>query len=121
MQYHWMGMVLKEFFLECLYFSEYDIRMFLFVFWLRNTPSIKYTRSWGNGGGSSKMCTGAYRTRGVEKLVIRYVRPKWMAPKKFCGICFVHRFGQVHKSITASNPPFPPKKTKNKKTGIRFS
>ena len=33
----------KNFFFECLYFSEYDIRMFLFVFWLRNRPSIKYT------------------------------------------------------------------------------
>ena len=32
------------FFFECLclYFSEYDIQMFLFVFWLRNRPSIKY-------------------------------------------------------------------------------
>ena len=64
MQYHWMGMVLKEFFLECLYFSEYDIRMFLFVFWLRNTPSIKYTRSWGNGGGHPK-CVQV-RTGGGE-------------------------------------------------------
>ena len=35
----------KEFFFECLYFSEYDIRMFLFVFWLRNRPSIKYVRN----------------------------------------------------------------------------
>ena len=32
----------KNFFFECLYFSEYDIRMFLFVFWLGNRPSIKY-------------------------------------------------------------------------------
>ena len=33
------------FFFECLYFGEYDIRMFLFVFWLRNRPSIKYVRN----------------------------------------------------------------------------
>ena len=43
------GMSLKEFtFFECLYFSEYDIGMLLFVFWLRNRPSIKYVRNWGN-------------------------------------------------------------------------
>ena len=30
---------------KCLYFGKYDIRMFLFVFWLRNRPSIKYVRS----------------------------------------------------------------------------
>ena len=39
---------------ECLYFSEYDIPMFLFVFWLRNRPSIKYVRRQGNGGGHPK-------------------------------------------------------------------
>ena len=37
-------------FFKCLYFSEYDIRMLLFIFWLRNRTSIKYVRSWGNGG-----------------------------------------------------------------------
>ena len=41
----------KDFFFECLYFCEYNIRMFLFVFWLRNRPSIKCVRTWGNGGG----------------------------------------------------------------------
>ena len=25
----------KNFFFECLYFSEYDIRMFLFAFWFK--------------------------------------------------------------------------------------
>ena len=39
----------KIFFLECLYFSEYGIQMFLFVFRLRNSPSIKYVRNWRNG------------------------------------------------------------------------
>ena len=32
-------------------------------------------------GRPSKMCTGAYRGRGVEKSAIRYVRTKWIAPK----------------------------------------
>ena len=35
----------KNFFFEYLYFIEYDIRMFLFVFWLKNRPSIKYVRN----------------------------------------------------------------------------
>ena len=35
----------KNFFFKCLYFSEYDIRMFLFVFWLGNRPFIKYVRN----------------------------------------------------------------------------
>ena len=33
---------------------------------------------------------------GVERSVMRYVRTKWMAPSKCCGIFFVHWFGQVH-------------------------
>ena len=48
----------KQFFFEYLYFSEYDIRMLLFFFSLRNRPSIKYVRNWGNGGGWGVMCTG---------------------------------------------------------------
>ena len=65
-------------------------------FWMRNRLSIKYVRNLGNGGGSSKLCAGAYLGRGVEKLVIRYVRTKWMDPSKCCGIFFVHWFGQEH-------------------------
>ena len=64
--------VKNYFFFECLYFSEYYIRMLLFVFSLRNRPSIKYVRKWGNGGGSSKMCTGAYSGRGVSRLMCKY-------------------------------------------------
>ena len=67
--------------------------MLLFAFWLRNRLSIKYVRNWQNGEGSSK---------GIEKLVITYVRTKWMIPNKCCGTFFVHWFGQVHQSITAS-------------------
>ena len=58
--------------------------MLLFVFWLRNRPSINYVCNWGNGAGwSFEMFTGACRGRGVEKSVMRYVRTKWMAPNKF--------------------------------------
>ena len=35
-------------------------------------------------GRSFKKCTGRYWGRGVEKLVIKYVRTKWMAPNKCC-------------------------------------
>ena len=31
-------------------------------------------------GRSLKMFKGVYKERGVEKLVIRYVRTKWIAP-----------------------------------------
>ena len=82
------------FYFDYLYFTEYDIRTF--VFRLRNRPSIKYVRNWGNRVGSSKLFTRAYRERGVEKSIIGYVRTKWMAPNKFCEIFFLHWFGQVH-------------------------
>ena len=49
----------------------------------------------GMEGVSSKMCPGVYRGRGV-KSVLGYVRTKWIAPSKFCGIFFVHWFDQVH-------------------------
>ena len=35
----------NNFFFKCLYFSEYDIRMFLFVFWSRNRSYINYVRN----------------------------------------------------------------------------
>ena len=35
----------NNFFFECLYFSEYDIQISLFVFWSRNSPSIEYVRN----------------------------------------------------------------------------
>ena len=42
------------------------------------------------------MRTYSFKEEGVEKLVIRYVRTKWMASKKCCEIFFVHWSGQVH-------------------------
>ena len=42
--------------------------MFLFAFWLRNRPSIKYVHNWGNGEGSCKLCTGAYWGKGLKNL-----------------------------------------------------
>ena len=59
-------------FFECLCFSKYDIRMFLFVSQLRNRPSINNVRNQGNGGGSPKMFTDAYRGRGVSPFMCTY-------------------------------------------------
>ena len=42
------------------------------------------------------------RGRGVEKLVLRYVRTKWMTPNKCCGIFFL-RIGPA--KYTKASPP----------------
>ena len=42
------------------------------------------------------------RERGVEKLVLRYVRTKWIAPSKCCGIFFLC-IGPA--SCTKASPP----------------
>ena len=48
-------------FFECFYFSEYDIRMSLYVFWLRKGPSIKYLCNFWGMGCHSKLRTAAWR------------------------------------------------------------
>ena len=85
---HYLSFFVKNFFFECLYFSEYDIRMFLIVFWLRNGPSIKYVRNYGNGGGSSKMCAGAYRGRGVSRLKCTYALALYLFMFLSYGVLF---------------------------------
>ena len=57
------------YFFECLYFSEYDIRMSLYVYWLKNGPSIEYVLV--GDGGSSKMRTAAYRRKGCQASCVR--------------------------------------------------
>ena len=71
-----------NFFLECLYLSEYDVRMFLFVFWLRSRPSIKYMHNWGNREGVIQNVYRCVQEKegGGEKSVVRYVRIKWTPP-----------------------------------------
>ena len=40
------------YFFECFFFSQYDISMSLYVFWLRKEPSIKYVHNcWGIQSG----------------------------------------------------------------------
>ena len=62
--------------------------------------SIKSMKSHTQKGGYSKCVPMSTRKRrrgrGVEKLVIKYVRTIWMAPNKCCGIFFVYCSGQVH-------------------------
>ena len=95
-QYLWLGMALKDVFSN-VYISVNTIFECCYsVFgWEIDFPLSTYATGWMKGG-SSKMCTGAHRGRGVEKLFIRCVHTKWMAPNKFCEILFVHWFAQVH-------------------------
>ena len=51
------------YFFECLYFSEYYIRMSLYDFWLRKGPLIKIVYNWWGMLGSSKRQAAAYRGR----------------------------------------------------------
>ena len=78
----------NKFFFECLYFSEYNIRMFLFVFWLRNRSSIKYVRNQGNGGGPSKMFIDGCRGRGVSRFMCRYALTLSLFMLLFCDVLF---------------------------------
>ena len=42
-------------FFKCLYFTKYDIRMSLYVFfWLRKGPSSQYVRNWWGDGDLAK-------------------------------------------------------------------
>ena len=54
-----------------MFIFRYDIRMFLFVFWLRKRPFIKCIRNQGNGGGSCKMCTCTCRGEGYYASCVR--------------------------------------------------
>ena len=65
---------------ECLYFGEYDIRKFLFVFWLRNRPSME--------GGSSKMCTVVYSGTVVSLVMCTYTLTLSLFKFLSCGVLF---------------------------------
>ena len=79
----------KKYFFECLYFSEYDIRMFLFVYWWRTSLSIKYVPNRGSRRGDTENVSRYVKGKGFEKSVIRYVRTKWMPLNICCRIFFV--------------------------------
>ena len=58
--------------------------------------SIKSMKSHTQKESYSKRVHMRTSRRELEKLVIRYVRTKWMTPDKCCGIFFVHWPGQVY-------------------------
>ena len=58
----------KKLIFSNVYFTEYDIRMFL-CFQLRKAPSITYVRNWQ--GMSSKMRTTVYRGKGCHASCVR--------------------------------------------------
>ena len=114
------------YFFECLYFSEYDIRMSLYVFWLRKGPSIKYVRNWwgdeewGGGGGrrSSKTRRAAYRRRRCHVSCVRthlhYLFSCFL--QRFCLIvsCFICRnltLPLFNKDVLVRNGYFSPTKS----------
>ena len=59
--------------------------------------AIVFKRIFWNNPKAERVTLNVFtRERRVEKLVLRYVRTKWMAPNKCCGIFFVHWCGQVN-------------------------
>ena len=79
-KYNWhcaIGFLILFFRKEYILFSNVYISVNMifeccYFFWLRNRPPIKYVRNWRNGGGSPKICTGAYREKGVSHLMCTY-------------------------------------------------
>ena len=60
---HYLFFHKEIYFFECIDFSEYNIRMSLYVFWLKKESSIKYVRNWwglriGKCKGFSKIVRG---------------------------------------------------------------
>ena len=56
--------------------------------------AIVFKRIFWNNPATETVPLNAYRCLqgrgGLEKLVLRYVSTKWMAPNKCCGIFYVH-------------------------------
>ena len=101
----------------CTYALTPSLFMFLsyVVLWKRVTVSIRLFFTWvlfiyiilDKGchilyvfGLNSTVCIHIVgvrtKDRVVEKLVLRYVSTKWMAPNKCCRIFFEHWYAQVH-------------------------
>ena len=51
----------KKSFFRMLSLSEYDIRMSLYLYWLRKGPLIKYVHNWLGDGGNHAKCYIVYR------------------------------------------------------------
>ena len=105
-KYNILGQVwlLKDlFFFECFYFSEYDIRMLLFVFWLRNRPYITYVSNWRNGGEVIKIVYRCPQWERSWKIGYKIRTYEMDCPKIILSKFFVLWFSQVNQSITVSN------------------
>ena len=82
-----------------IFFNDYisvnliNIRMSLYVFWLRNGPSIKHVLNWwSDGEGLSKMRTAAYKGKVVPLLMCTYALTlslfMFLAIHLFCSALF---------------------------------
>ena len=105
------------FFFKCLYFSEYDIRMFLYVFWLRNRPSIKYVRNWENGGEvwlDSKCVQVHTEGEGYHTLCVRthlHYLFSCFYLMVYCFICRNLTLASFKKGAFVSNGDFSPNRS----------
>ena len=74
--------LLKNLFFSNVYISVNTILwMLLFVHWLRNRPSIKYLRNWGNGGRIIQIAYTCVQGEGSlkidHKILNTYVLNGW--------------------------------------------
>ena len=78
---HYHLLFCKEiYFFECLYFSEYDIRMPLYVFLVEKGASIKYVSNWreirgergGRGGRVTQNASSCVQGDGLTRLMCTY-------------------------------------------------
>ena len=84
--------------------------MFLFVFCLRIGNPISMCGAAGMEEGSSKMCTGSYRRRGVSRLICTYALTRFSC---FCLMvpCFICRnlvLTSFKKGVSVSNGYYSP-------------
>ena len=109
----WFYFFVKNMFFFRIFIFQWIRYSNVVVFWLRNRPSIKYVRNWRNGGESSKMCTGAYRERGVSCLMCTYALTDNFSFHAFVLRCLVITF--IKKGVFLYTFESP------QKAGIRFS
>ena len=86
---HYHLFLRKEiYFSECLYFSKCDVRMFLYVFWLRRRgPSIKCVRCRCGEGDHPKCVQGGERCHTSCVPISFHVFGSFFCLIAFCFIC----------------------------------
>ena len=64
LDYHSIYVLIKKiYFFKCLYFSKYDIRMYLYAFWLERGHHLSAYATGGEIGGGGGVSKAAYRGR----------------------------------------------------------